>query len=631
MREKIVFCFFLLTAVITPSCLAVTEDSELSHLIDSLRKRSEMNLHDTEKMKVYYDLGDYLVKAEPEAAKKYLDLSLALSEKYNNLKLKKRNLERIGVYFKDKGKYGIALSYQINALRIAEKQQDTFGIAVCCNNIGVIYKSLHKYDKALEYYSRSNKLCELANKTQGYIMTLNNIGTTYNDQGDYKKAKPYYEKALEKARETDDNSAVSVALNNLGEVYAMEEKHDKALLCFKQCLEIDRKVGDQFGELLSIINIAGSYVNLHQYRQAESEYFLAFELAHKLNGNYYLSDIHKNLSELFTKMADHKKAIEHFKLHVSYKDSIFNEENNKNLSDLQLQYETEKKEQAIVSLNNEKEYKNAKIKMQKSVQVVSISIGLLLLLSLLSLYNLYRLKARTNEQLILLNKEKNEFLSIAAHDLKNPLQTIKGYCRMQKDYFDKLSKEKMLHYTHNIEIAARNMVELISNLLDINAIESGHIKNQAEDINLNEFMEKLVENFRLTANQKNIRLLFVPYKEITLMHADASWLKQIADNLLSNAIKYSPINSEVTLSVINDGITCGFYVQDHGEGISKADQQQLFNKFTRLSSKPTAGESSNGLGLSIVKKLTDIIGADILCDSDTGKGCRFTVVKQNER
>ncbi|MFA7380292.1 MAG: tetratricopeptide repeat-containing sensor histidine kinase [Bacteroidia bacterium] len=631
MREKFVFCLFLLTAVITHSCLAATEDSELSQLIDSLRKRSEMNLHDTEKMKVYYDLGDYLVKAEPEAAKKYLDLSLALSEKYNNLKLKKRNLERIGVYFKDKGKYGIALSYQINALRIAEKQQDTFGIAVCCNNIGVIYKSLHKYDKALEYYLRSNKLCELANKTQGYIMTLNNIGTTYNDQGDYKKAKPYYEKALEKARETDDNSAISVALNNLGEVYAMEEKHDKALLCFKQCLEIDRKVGDQFGELLSIINIAGSYVNLQQYKQAESEYYLAFELAHKLNGNYYLSDIHKNLSELFTKMANHKKAFEHFKLHVSYKDSIFNEENNKNLSDLQLQYETEKKEQAIVSLNNEKEYKNAKIKMQKSVQVVSISIGLLLLLSLLSLYNLYRLKARTNEQLILLNKEKNEFLSIAAHDLKNPLQTIKGYCRMQKDYFDKLSKEKMLHYTHNIEIAARNMVELISNLLDINAIESGHIKNQTEDINLNEFMEKVVENFRLAANQKNIWLLFVPHKEISIMAADASWLKQIADNLMSNAIKYSPINSEVTLAIINDGKTCGFYVQDHGEGISKTDQKQLFNKFTRLSSKPTAGESSNGLGLSIVKKLADIIGADILCDSDTGKGCRFTVVMQNEK
>ena len=631
MRNKVLLCIFILTAVFTHNCLATTEDPELSHLIDSLKKRSEMNLHDTEKMKVYYDLGDYLVKAEPEAAKKYLDLSLALSEKYDNLKLKKRNLERIGVYFKDKGKYGIALSYQINALKIAEKQQDTFGIAVCCNNIGVIYKSLHKYDKALEYYLRSNKLCELANKTQGYIMTLNNIGTAYNDQGDYKRAKPYYEKALTKAKETGDKSAISVALNNLGEVYALEQNHDKALLYFKQCLEIDKNLGDQFGELLSMINIAGSYVNLQQFKQAESEYYRAYELAHKLNGNYYLSDIHKNLSELYTKEANHKKALEHYKLHVSYKDSIFNEENNKNLSDLQLQYETEKKEQAIVSLNNEKEYKNAKIKMQKSVQVVSISIGLLLLLSLLSLYNLYRLKSKTNEQLMLLNKEKNEFLSIAAHDLKNPLQTIKGYCRMQKDYFDKLSKEKMLHYTHNIEIAARNMVELISNLLDINAIESGHIKNQIEDINLNEFMEKVVENFRLAANQKNIRLLFVPHKEISTMPADASWLKQIADNLMSNAIKYSPINSEVTLSIINDGITCGFYVQDRGEGISKADQKQLFNKFTRLSSKPTAGESSNGLGLSIVKKLSDVIGADILCDSDTGKGCRFTVVKRNEK
>lgn len=618
---------WLLVLFFTSNVLLAHEDRELAQLIDSLMQRSKLQLPDSERVKVYYDLGDYLLKSKPEEAKKYLDLSLLLCERLNNRKLKKRNLERMGVYFKDKGKFGIALSYQLNALKIAEQENDTFGIAVCCNNIGVVYKSLQRFDKAREYYIRSNKLCELANKTQGYIMTLNNIGTTYNDEGDYKRAKPYYEKALAKAREVDDNGAITVALNNLGEVYARENNHILALNCFKQCLTLDKKSGDIFGELLSTINIAGAEMNLKNYSSAEKNYLMAKDIALQINAAAYLADVYNNLSLLYTKLNQHEKAYQQFQLHAACKDSIFNEENNKTLTDLQLKYDTEKKEQAITALHSEQQFKNARIRLQKSVQYVGLSIGIVLLFSLFGFYRLYLLRAKTNEQLLLLDQEKNEFLGIAAHDLKNPLQTIKGYCQMQKDYFDKLSKEKMLQYTHNIEIAARSMVELISNLLDINAIEQGHIKNIPETINLHTYMEQVLEGVKLNAQQKNIRLQYTPAIESTHIQIDPVWLKQIADNLLSNAIKYAPVNGEVHVKVIHTSVACGFSITDNGVGISKSEQNKLFRKFTRLSSKPTAGESSNGLGLSIVKRLVDLTGGNITCESDTGKGCTFTFTK----
>jgi signal transduction histidine kinase len=609
-----------------PAC-AQKDDTEQMRLVDSLTQRANMQLPDSELVQVYYTLGDYLLKSKPDEAKKYFDLSLLLSERLNNRKLKKRNLERIGVYFKDKGRFGIALGYQLKALQIAEQENDTFGIAVCCNNIGVVYKSMQRYSKAREYYLRSNRLCELTGKTQGYIMTLNNIGTTYNDEGDFKRAKPYYLKALAKAREIQDDGAVCVALNNLGEVYNRENNIPLALQCFKQCLLLDKKSGDLFGELLSTINIAGAEMHLNRLSVAEQYYLAAKELALRINGTTYLADIYNNLSLLYTKMGDHHKAYEQFKLHVACKDSIFNEENSKTLADLQLKYETEKKEQAIRSLNSEQEYKNARINMQKSVQYVSMSVGIILLLSLMGFYRLYLQRARTNEQLLRLDREKNEFLGIAAHDLKNPLQTIRGYGQMQKDYFDKLSRVKMLRYTHNIEISARSMVELISNLLDIHAIEQGHIKNHPEQVNLNTFLQQSIDEIRLSAAQKNITLMTRLNEREPVMNIDPAWLKQIADNLLSNAIKYAPVNGCVEVEVLQHENENGFSVSDNGAGISKEEQKKLFSKFTRLSTKPTAGESSNGLGLSIVKRLSEITDARIACESDTGKGCRFIFTK----
>jgi signal transduction histidine kinase len=222
--------------------------------------------------------------------------------------------------------------------------------------------------------------------------------------------------------------------------------------------------------------------------------------------------------------------------------------------------------------------------------------------------------------------KKNEYLGIAAHDLKNPLQTIIGYCQMQTSYFDKLSKEKILKQTNNIEIASSRMLDLVSNLLDINAIENGLIKVNKEKTMLLPLLEKVVDGIENQASQKGIKVQLETTEKNMEVLTDALLLRQIVENLLSNGIKYSPESTEVVLSCTRVNGTIEVSIKDSGPGIPANEQELLFKKFSRLSTRPTAGESSHGLGLSIVKKLSELLNIQVNFESEQGKGSTFKLL-----
>jgi signal transduction histidine kinase len=254
--------------------------------------------------------------------------------------------------------------------------------------------------------------------------------------------------------------------------------------------------------------------------------------------------------------------------------------------------------------------------------------------------------------LIDLDKEKNEFLGIAAHDLKNPVSAIQGVAEMlQHDDFSHTQVKKL---SAVILDNARRMFELITNLLDVNAIESGNLLLQPTVFSANVLLSGVIDRFEQPALLKNIHLqLFLP-EEHLYVNADNYATIQIIENLLSNAIKYSPHGQIVQIrlkeSVIlqtnriwtredwmrigeNDSGQMQGYtekcvrveVQDFGPGLTEEDKAYLFTKFARLSAQQTAGEHSTGLGLSIVKKLTEALNGRVWCESEFGKGATFIV------
>ncbi len=227
----------------------------------------------------------------------------------------------------------------------------------------------------------------------------------------------------------------------------------------------------------------------------------------------------------------------------------------------------------------------------------------------------------SNDQLTALNAEKNEFLGIAAHDLKNPLSTIilAGEVLKMRE-----ATPEMAMITESIIDAGKRMRDLIGNLLDVNAIEEGRFLTKLERCDLTMLVAKGVGQNLPNAKRKEIALQFDPPGEFPV-RADAGAAVQILDNLISNAVKYSPLRTTVRIrAYLERGHAC-VAVKDEGPGISDEDRTKMFGKFVRLTARPTGGESSNGLGLSIVKRLAEAMSGTVECQSKLGEGSTFIV------
>jgi signal transduction histidine kinase len=229
-----------------------------------------------------------------------------------------------------------------------------------------------------------------------------------------------------------------------------------------------------------------------------------------------------------------------------------------------------------------------------------------------------------NEQLRALNQEKSDLLGIVAHDLRNPLNAVQGFAE-----FIVMSRkgdaERMVNDAKQIIRAATKMNHLITDLLDLNAIEEGKMKLKMVDVELNTVVASTLSGHQMAAGAKSILLSMQPVIEPISVKTDNRAFTQIVDNLVSNALKFSPPNSYVKVNVKRDnGMAC-VEVSDQGPGLKPEDHARLFQKFAKLSARPTAGESSTGLGLSIVKKMAEAMGGTVDCRSIYGEGATFTV------
>ena len=222
-------------------------------------------------------------------------------------------------------------------------------------------------------------------------------------------------------------------------------------------------------------------------------------------------------------------------------------------------------------------------------------------------------------------QQKNQFLSIAVHDLKNPLSAIRGYAEMIQSDLDDMPKAEILEVVDRIVINSRHMFELISNLLEVNEIESGKMNLSLEVIDIVHILQWLIDHYHERAKAKHIDLQFHSQAEQYYVMANENTTRQVFDNLISNAVKYSPYDKCVCVRICQDKNVVRCEIQDEGPGLSDDDQEKLFGQFSRLTPKPTGGEHSTGLGLFIVKKLLDSMQGNVWCESTLGKGATFIV------
>lgn len=231
---------------------------------------------------------------------------------------------------------------------------------------------------------------------------------------------------------------------------------------------------------------------------------------------------------------------------------------------------------------------------------------------------------KARDDLRRLAEDKDELLGILAHDLNNHLAGMK------------LSATVLAHRATALPPPCGTLVENISNSTDrMLAFVREFLANQSaerlpiqpEPVDLVALMADVAESHQLAAEAKKINLTAALHAEPVIVQADTEALSQVLDNLVSNAIKFSPSGRTVTVSVGSP--TAGFgqcTVRDEGPGFSAEDQQKMFSRYGRLSARPTGGEPSTGLGLSIVKRLLNAMDGRITLESAPGEGAHFSIL-----
>ncbi|MBF0318308.1 MAG: HAMP domain-containing histidine kinase [Nitrospirae bacterium] len=230
--------------------------------------------------------------------------------------------------------------------------------------------------------------------------------------------------------------------------------------------------------------------------------------------------------------------------------------------------------------------------------------------------------SESERKLVELNDLKNKFLGIAAHDLRNPLASIRGFAELMIEGATGQVNEEQKEFLSIIHDTASRMLSLLNNLLDVSVIESGRFELRLQKASLKELVSKSVRLNKMAAEGKGISIV-ENLSDVPEAEFDPERITQVVDNLLSNAAKFSPAGSTVTVTLREEGGNLYMGVRDEGPGISAEDKVKLFGEFQKLSARPTGGEKSTGLGLAIVKKIIQAHGGDITVESHPGSGAEF--------
>jgi len=236
----------------------------------------------------------------------------------------------------------------------------------------------------------------------------------------------------------------------------------------------------------------------------------------------------------------------------------------------------------------------------------------------------YIVQERTRE-LVAANAAKDEFMSIASHELKTPLSSLKGMTQLLRRRLERVSSPEVVNLV-NMENSIRRMEVLVNDLLSVSLAETAHFTFHRQRRNMLELCQHLIDEYIVGTNPKPTITLDAPFEPI-LIDLDVERIGQVMINLLSNAHKYSPAGAPIHMKLEDNGENCVISVRDSGVGIPPAVLPHIFERFYRVPEIEVQTGSSIGLGLGlyITQQIVQQHGGDIQVESEPGKGSTFTV------
>ena len=231
---------------------------------------------------------------------------------------------------------------------------------------------------------------------------------------------------------------------------------------------------------------------------------------------------------------------------------------------------------------------------------------------------------KLNSRLSDLNQEKNRYIGMVAHDLRNPIGTAEAFSGMILENYEALPTDEKMEYLGIIQKSCSFSLDLIHDFLDVSKIEAGVFELNLETLDYVRFVKDNVKQNNMLAHSKSQVLKIECNVQEMMLCFDCNKISQVLNNLIGNAIKYSFPNTKIVVDISVENKEVVTKIIDEGQGIPAAELEKVFHPYQTTSVKSTANEKSTGLGLAIVKKIVESHQGTILVESEVGKGSVFS-------
>ncbi|MEX2591517.1 MAG: tetratricopeptide repeat protein [Anditalea sp.] len=540
----------------------------------------------------------------------------------------------LGMCYYNQGNYPLCLETRMKLLDLIP-EDNISSRARAYNNIASVHEMLGNYQTSLDYYEKSLQLHRESGNERFISGTLTNIGVVHYNLENFEGSLDKYSEALEMAERVGDKGTLSIILENIGNAYKKLETFELALAYFNKGIENAKAVSNKYGMANINNNIGETYLLMGNHRIALQYLFEAKELAEQIGNKINILFSHKHLSDTYKGLRDFEKALYHLAEYNVLRESMFNEEKNRQIQELETKYQTAQREAEILQLAQEKNLQEAKI-LQQELWIGIGSITLILALSFIfALIYVFRHRAKTKEILVAKEREiekiKSRFFSNITHEFRTPLTLILGPIR---GLIENAASTKHAGQYSIIERNANKLLQLVNELMELSKLEDGKIKLKVRKTDLLTFVKPIFGAYESWAAYKNISIQTILPDTSCTVYLDREKTEKIINNLISNALKFTPKGGEVTLSLeepeMDPGKTNYFAIKvaDNGKGIPDEQLHKIFDRHFVLEDN-VAGEqvihSNSGIGLALAKELIQIAKGKIAVDSKVGKGTCFTV------
>jgi signal transduction histidine kinase len=595
--------------------------------IDSLQALLEKNqLSDSLRLEILSSLARDCQYTSTNCLQ-FVQEGLALAQKNSNPLKEAEFLALLGSLNLTIGDYPKAIEYTLQALKIDEKLDNQAGISRDLNNLGVAYSSKGEIDKALKYYEESFQIDQFIHDNSKLSITLNNIGVIYYQKKQLSKALDYFWKGLAESEKQKDKLRIGVSLNNIGDVYYDIGEYTKSNIFQYQALKIEQEIHDYEGIAYSYNALAKSYMALDKFDSAEYFARQALQVNRSFSFNPQIKDNYQTLKDIFSKKGDFKKAFLYADSTITMMDSLFSDDKNKLINQLQQKFELDKKQSEIESLQKDNIIKQQEIENQNLWRSIWIfSLGITLVFIAVLFYSNYqrkkvndRLNAK-NEALKNLNATKDKLFSIISHDLRSPFNTLKSTLELMKE--NAFSPKEIELVSKQVQKNIENISYTLDNLLQWSLSQMKGGSTNIEKVELGEIITETINFYQEVVKQKALQIVNQIDSPIFVM-VDKNQLRLILRNLLNNAIKFSFIKGNIRFSHTIKGKEIEISVSDTGVGMAEEQLKDLFSPSNR-STPGTSGEKGTGLGLLLCKEFVENNGGKISVQSTLHKGTTIT-------